>query len=335
MGIWKDAHTLLVNWQMSLWLGTSINSGHQLGVSICLACHATKVEALSKEGLGEYSCQPGSSSCFSPDQGGPSPLRNSATCRLSMGRPPKSSTLGHDKSKGSALVISGAQDSWGESSASALCLSSEADGRTSFISKLDSLNVTCLLGWAGLGEGAHLFTESPVWPTAEGTCSWWPLMALWVSSTMWASATVQMSVTAGLSMTVGSSMADLLAQSLNVVLQEVHSYECLAVHISCHHQGLLIWIWLDMFMWGMGPGLEFWWGGWNLDCWQNLAASTIGHTSAYAGGTPLQLLRQTGASSQPLHHHRGFLPATSSTDTHHCRGFLYLPRASWVRWDPW
>ena len=87
MGIWKDTVTLLANWQMSLWLGTSINSDHQLGVSISSVCHTTQVEALSKEGLGEHSCQPGSSYCFLPNWDGSSPLRNSATCGLSIGGP--------------------------------------------------------------------------------------------------------------------------------------------------------------------------------------------------------------------------------------------------------
>ena len=114
-GIWKDVLTLLTNWQISLWLRTSINSGYHLGMSICLACHTTQAEALLKEGLVEYSCWPGSSSSLSPELGGPSPLRNSATCGSSRGGPPKSSTSGHDQSEGSALVTLWAQDSGGES----------------------------------------------------------------------------------------------------------------------------------------------------------------------------------------------------------------------------
>ena len=81
--------------------------------------------------------------------------------------PPKSSTLGHDQSEGSALVTLGAQDSGGESSASALCMPLEAD-RCSFISGHDSSNVTWLLGLVGLGEGAHLFVESSVQLTTVG-----------------------------------------------------------------------------------------------------------------------------------------------------------------------
>ena len=39
---------------------------------------------------------------------------------------------------------------------------------------LCSSKVTCLLSLAGLGEGAHLFVESPVQPTTKGTCPCWP-----------------------------------------------------------------------------------------------------------------------------------------------------------------
>ena len=45
-----------------------------------------------------------------------------------------------------------------------------------------SLKVTCLLSLAGLGKGAHLFTESPMWPATEGTCSLPPVSrcCLWL-----------------------------------------------------------------------------------------------------------------------------------------------------------
>ena len=76
-------------------------------------------------------------------------------------------------------------------------------------------------------------------------------------------------------------------------------------------------------------------GGRTSEHWQNLTALAIGHILTYAGGAPSQILRWTGRSSQLLHHHRGILPATSSTDLHHCRCFLYLLRASWAGWDPW
>ena len=39
---------------------------------------------------------------------------------------------------------------------------------------LCSLKMTCLLSLAGLGEGANLFGESPVWPATEGTCTFSP-----------------------------------------------------------------------------------------------------------------------------------------------------------------
>ena len=120
MGIWKDAHTFLTNWQMSLQLGTSINSGHQLSVSICSDCHVTPGGGVVKRGFRKRFPLTRSSSCFSPNQDGPSPLRNSATCGSSMGGPPKSSTLGCDQSEGSAVVALGDQDNGGDSSASAL-----------------------------------------------------------------------------------------------------------------------------------------------------------------------------------------------------------------------
>ena len=39
---------------------------------------------------------------------------------------------------------------------------------------LGSSKATHLLSLTGLGDGAHLFTWSPVQSTAEGTCSSWP-----------------------------------------------------------------------------------------------------------------------------------------------------------------
>ena len=37
----------------------------------------------------------------------------------------------------------------------------------------ESSKVTHLLGYLGLGEGAHLLAESPVWPAAKGICLDW------------------------------------------------------------------------------------------------------------------------------------------------------------------
>ena len=140
---------------------------------------------------------------------------------------------------------------------------------------------------------------------------------MWASVTAWPSATAR------------SSVRDLPPQPLNVILQQMCCDECLAVHVPHHCQGLLIWIKLNMSIHSLGPRLELWW---RVRTWSN---SRISLLCQLGGSLPSQILRWTGRSSQPLHHHRGFLLATSSNDTYHCRYFLYLLGASWVRQDPW
>ena len=78
---------------------------------------------------------------------------------------------------------------------------------------------------------------------------------------------------------------------------------------------------------GPGPQAGTLVGGWNLEHWQNLTALVVGHITIYARSTPTQISRWTGRSSQPWHHHRGFLPVASLIDTLHCRCSLYLPRS--------
>ena len=73
-------------------------------------------------------------------------------------------------------------------------------------------------------------------------------------------------------------------------------------------------------------------GSWtSAEHWQNPVALAIGCIPAYTGGTPLQIPRWTLRLSQPLHHCKGFHPASSLTGTHHYRWSLYLLKASWVR----
>ena len=93
--------------------------------------------------------------------------KNSATCRSSMGRPPRSSSLGCDQS-----AVSGAQDGGRESYTSTGCDQSTVLGVASVSeSKLDSSKVTCLLGHMGLVEGTCLLAASPVWPSTGGICA--------------------------------------------------------------------------------------------------------------------------------------------------------------------
>ena len=84
-----------------------------------------------------------------------------------------SSLWGYPKSSGSS-----AQDCGQEPVASRPCLPPEVGGGACFTSVsllgLDSSKATHLLSLTGLSGAAHLFAGSPVWFTAEGTCSSWP-----------------------------------------------------------------------------------------------------------------------------------------------------------------
>ena len=100
---------------------------------------------------------------------GTSPSRKFSNWGSREGGCPRSPASGWDQSDGSTLSASSGQDGGGES----------LDGAwgSSFTSvsssELDSSKVTFLLDWVGLGDGTHLFTASPGWPTTEGVCPCW------------------------------------------------------------------------------------------------------------------------------------------------------------------
>ena len=138
------------------------SSGHHPGVSTWRACHLTHSWWLSKDGLGVE----GLSGSSSPPSGNPISDRNCCTSRSNSGGCPKS--LG-----------SSAQGCGWEPVASGVCLPAIVGWGTCFTSVsllgLESSKVTLLLSLTGLGKAAHLLAGSPVWSSAKGTCSSWPV----------------------------------------------------------------------------------------------------------------------------------------------------------------
>ena len=191
----------------------------------CLACHATQTEAWLKGGPGVV-----------PPSAlgrGASPSRKLSNWGSREGGHLRSPASGWDQSDGSTLSATSGQDSGGESS----------DGAwgTSFTlvssSELDSLKVTFLVGWVGLGDGTHLLQASLGGPPLRGSA----LVGYLPSTSCNSSFAFYFLNTSNclLASAAGPPMSDGMAQSLNVALQQGGCHQHLMVGIPCYLQGLL------------------------------------------------------------------------------------------------
>ena len=149
----------MANSWMSSWLGTSLSSCHQTGMSNCSVCHQIHSAFLWGEGSSvDISQRP--SPISMPGKGISFPSRNSSLGGSREGGHSRSSSSGQasslDQSDGSSVPSSSPQVSgWGY-----LALVSSPG---------PSSKVTCCLNYMGLGNWAHLLVGSPWHDAAWGT----------------------------------------------------------------------------------------------------------------------------------------------------------------------
>ena len=156
MGTSKAALTFQASSWWSSTLGIACSSHHQTAMSMHWPCHSIHLQWSSRGGLGCRSCQRS--------------LLPSPPCQARC--PPKKYLRSGSREDGEPKV----PFCWLTPVGHLLSLGQGGNlPHWGIPPVLCSSKVTHLLSLEGLGEGAHLFAESPVWPDTEVTCSWWPV----------------------------------------------------------------------------------------------------------------------------------------------------------------
>ena len=268
LGTWKDAHTLLVTSWRSSWLGTSLSSHHQAGISSCLTHHLIHLAPSIREGS---EIEVGGRPPPNPAPArGISPPRNSWMWGSREGGHSRSLSLALDQLDWPAGLPSHLQVSrWGSfTSVSLLELLLDDDG----------VKVTHHLNQEGLGDWSHLLAGSPWCDATWGDLGLTihnlgsPSMAAWVSPASRASVTVP----------------ERAAHSLNFILQQCHSSQCPSVGFSCYGQSFLTGVSLHIpepVGNGMGswPGIQLGGQAWGHHLGSPLVPPLAVWKHAYAG----------------------------------------------------